>query len=200
MTATFCINYCTYYLLLDNAKFWSVAVQGFTCLKQSEVYVHFTIKINGTGKAIVFKTALENEIADGILDGTGLRVDTSLKDGWVKQNPKVFAVMKTKILNHHYCVTREEFKKKLAARIIYRDGVKRASPSQILIFDHKCNDKNSNYKKAEFRFYVSTHGSVVVANGNLTKLAVKIIDQMVYDGSAWKLGVVFHKEVSLVLF
>ena len=145
---------------------------------------------------------LTNAIRSKSLNGLPLSSENIMKSpiSWSQYSPTRIK-LEFDLPNEYFCPERSEFKIRLSKRIILSNGV--INPSKIVIYRHMCNNKNERFKKAVIEFYVYDK-HFMKADQKLTKLAYKVIDQFLYDGTTWKLGLVFHKNVrkhfSLTLF
>ena len=138
---------------------------------------------------------LTNAIQSKLLNGLRLSSEKIVKSpiSW-SQNSPIRIKLELDLPNEYFCPERSEFKTRLSKRIILPNGVDIISSSQIVIYRHMCNNKNERFKKAVIEFYVYDK-HFMKADQKLTKLAYKVIDQFLYDGTTWKLGLVFHKNV-----
>lgn len=127
---------------------------------------------------------------------SGLILDaSSFTSNPTKQSPNIFVKMVTKLSNQQFCMHRANFKDRFASFIVATDGLSVISASQIVIFDHACNEA-SKYGAAKASFYItSSAGDAISPDQELTVRSYKLIKQFIGDITTWRLSASFDDKV-----
>ena len=136
-------------------------------------------------------------VATGLV--ANLQVDKgSFSSNPTKSVPTLYVKLTTELSNMQFCGHKSNFKERFATFLVTTDGLSLIDPSQIIIFDHKCNDKSAEYSSAEALFYITSSSSdAVIPDKELTTRAYKLIQQFVQDGTTWRLSASFDGKVSI---
>ena len=187
------------FLASDSSEFYSTSDGKFQCISKSKIAFSFMVNFasNETTKDVA-KLILQTEAQDGDLGG--YKVDPNIQETEVKGLvPATRNTLQTEVPNYIFCDPRhyEYFREQLSKKLILvtEDGVSTIDKSQIIFPRHSCGDNNARFKQATFDFYVSVLNEPFVFDKEHTSLAYRVIDQMIYDGSTWKVGLAFDKKV-----
>lgn len=116
--------------------------------------------------------------------------------GKLRSTINLYAELDGSLRESYFCENVNNFKKKLSKTLILKDGISTADYSQIIIKKHPCGEKGEKALLKDVQFYVSKANSFGEVDVALTTLAFKIVEQMIYDGTEWRLGLVLYKYVS----
>lgn len=129
--------------------------------------------------------------------GESVRVRAdSLKNEYTyeKKQPSSYVRMEVDLFLYHFCELKSAFRVKLASKLILANGTGTYNPNGIYFYSDQCYDKSQRLKKAVVTFFLVT-GEKRELSSTRTQYAYKVLDQMHYDGSLWKVGLGLHKEV-----
>uniref|UniRef100_A0A7M5X1K8 Tyrosine-protein phosphatase domain-containing protein n=1 Tax=Clytia hemisphaerica TaxID=252671 RepID=A0A7M5X1K8_9CNID len=186
----------------DSSEFYSTSAGKFQCISKSKIAFSFMVSFssNETTKDIA-KLILQTETQDADLGG--YKVDPKILESEVKSFvPATRNTLKTEVPNYIFCDPRhyEHFREQLSKKLIVvtDDGVSTIDKAQIIFPRHSCGDTTARFKQATFDFYVSVLNEPFDFDKKHTSLAYRVIDQMIYDGSTWKVGLAFDKKIDSI--
>lgn len=185
-----------------KSNFYKASITRFYCKQDNIVFVEIDVDLKVEDKN-AFEVLQRVLLQDAILSSLFTDNDKVVAGALNKENtPSTYAFVETELVNNVLCSDNrlETFRHNLAKKLIVVDevsGLSSVQSSRIMFSSHQCGDSSLRFKNAKLGVYVTQPGKIVTSEKELTRLAYKVLEQIVYDGSAWKLGMALDKRVSV---
>ncbi|XP_057303387.1 uncharacterized protein LOC130640831 [Hydractinia symbiolongicarpus] len=195
------------YAYKDQTFFFNSKFKKFECpwgvYREPVVQFEITSNRNITKEAASepLRIATKHDVLLISSKGGSVRVRAdSLKNEYTyeKKLPSSYVRMEVDLFLYHFCELKSAFRVKLASKLILPNGNGTYNPNDIYFYSDQCYDsKSQRLKKAVVTFFLVA-GEKRELSSTRTQYAYKVLDQMHYDGSLWKVGLGLHKEVDKV--